>query len=343
MRTKRVLWLRNLPFSLHTTEEVEAAMVDAFRKREANTPRVKGVELQHRLSGRYNGSAWVELMDERELEATLRSVRASCFFIGGRKVRAQIAVRPDYDDDVESGLSDDLERVSAAFKSRRLPTLENIRQVLLRNDSHHVLRRAMLPGLTLPNWQEQDKVVEEKVKGNEYLEPMGRFAETIVSVDRVQKVVKGGVITRFRALVVVGNLMGAGGYAFGKAATPADAVARASKAAKRDLHFYDRFLDIALAHDVRGAHNSCLVDIFAKPPGSGVNGGKLGRAILMQLGFSSFTIKAHGRRTPACCVYATFNALNNLMSVENVARSRGRRIVEVENSLHNRGDEPSST
>jgi len=238
-------------------------------------------------------------------------------------------------------VNDALTEMTSVYESRALPTVDEIREVLLRNDSYGVLREAMLPGLMLDEWEakkeeEGEEEEEEKDRPRRRFTParaMGRFAETIVRVDRVQKVVKGGVITRYRALVVVGNLMGAGGYAFGKGASPQDAVARASQAAKRDLHFFDRFMDTALTHDVRGKHNNCTVDIFATPPGAGPKGGKLGRAILTQLGFSSFTIASHGRRTPASYVYATFNALNTLRSVEDIARSRGRRILEIDHAL----------
>lgn len=331
MRAKRVLHLRNLPFALQTVEEVEAAVLHAFRNGVARSPKVRSVILQRRLSGRYNGSAWVDLVDEREIDATIRSIRASGIKIGGRNIIAKIALRSD-DDSNEAELSDDLGHATAVFAANSVPTLYEIREVLLRNDSHRILRRAMLPGLTLPEWQEQCNEEHDTNRKERWI-PMGRFAETIVRVDRVQKVVQGGVTTRFRALVVVGNLLGAGGFAFGKAATPADAVARASKAAKRDLHFFERFLETALAHDVSGSHNNCTVEVFATPPGSGVKGGKLGRAILMQLGFSSFTIKAYGRRTPASYVYAIFNALNSLLSVEQLARSRGRRLLQVEHAL----------
>jgi len=83
---------------------------------------------------------------------------------------------------------------------------------------------------------------------------------------------------------------------------------------------------------VRGKHNNCIVDIYAKPPGSGIVGGPLGRRILTQLGFSSFTIKARGRRTPYSYCAAAFDALSKHRSVEEIARSRGRRILEIEHA-----------
>lgn len=332
---KRVLLIRNLPFELNNRASVESAVISALVTYRLPV-RVSGVELQcRRSSGRFNGAAWVSLAEERQIDATLRTIRKGGLVVGDRKVRGSVVLRI-VDEGENAGCALDI--IGGYFGSRPLPTVDELRELLLRNDAHDVLRRAMLPGLLLPESVAETRDEEPTDHSTTCAElpasaPMGRFAETIVRVDRVQKAVKGGVITRFRALVVVGNLMGAGGFAFGKAATPAEAVARASKAAKRDLRFFDRFLDTALAHDVRGTHNNCTVDVLATPPTSGPKGGRLGRAILTQLGFSNFTIKVHGRRTPASYVYATFNALGHLQSVEDIARKYGRRLLEIEHSL----------
>ena len=118
---------------------------------------------------------------------------------------------------------------------------------------------------------------------------------------------------------------------------------------------------MGLTHDVRGKHNNCRVAIYATPPGSGSKGGargpapfprdarrgnvrplestwrgrhrRLGRRIMTQLGFSSFTIKGRGRRTPYSFVAATFDALSNHNSVRDIAMKRGRRILEIEYAL----------
>mmetsp|Transcript_18597 Transcript_18597/g.22832 ORF Transcript_18597/g.22832 Transcript_18597/m.22832 type:complete len:361 (+) Transcript_18597:3-1085(+) len=234
--------------------------------------------------------------------------------------------------------------------SNQMPDLEQVRSILVDedNDRWDFLRMAKMPGLTKPEWLHDDdpyirmKREHEEARAAEEQddaedphpsEVLGRWAETIVRIDRVQKVVKGGNITKYRALVVIGNLMGAGGYSYGKGVTPQDAVARASRKAKQDLHFIERFKGCALAHDVKGKFNSCIVNIFATPPGYGARGSILGRAILKQLGFSSFTIKAHGRRTPSSYVYATFDALAQLQSPEDMARARGRRLFEIESRM----------
>ena len=46
--------------------------------------------------------------------------------------------------------------------------------------------------------------------------PHGDWAETIVKVDRTQKVTKGGTIMTYRCLIITGNGKGAGGFGMGK-------------------------------------------------------------------------------------------------------------------------------
>ncbi|KAJ8600707.1 hypothetical protein CTAYLR_003913 [Chrysophaeum taylorii] len=343
VRAKRVLSLRNLPFALNTVERVESAVLGLLpRGCEASK-----VELVTRSSGRFNGRAFLELKDERQVDMALRSLRGQD--VEGRPLKTRIVLRPLTPEDEASRQKDPLEELVRSFEERPTPTVDEVREAMLEYDQYDFFKTWKMPGLTKPEWLEAETKPEEKPKedagidGTDYSKPMGRWAETIVRVDRVQKVVEGGVVTKFRALVVVGNLMGAGGYAHGKGSSPQDAVARASRAAKQDLHFYDRFEGTALTHDVRGKHNSTIVDIIATPPGYGATGGRLGRAILTQLGFSSFTIKGYGRRTPASFVYATFNALNHLDSVESIARRRGRRLLEIEHGLKNEKGLPLTT
>lgn len=319
---KRVLSLRNLPFSIDTVDRLRSALGESV------VPASAKVELVTRESGRFNGRAILEYDKETALEAALAAVRSS--ELEGRAIKAKVVVVPrpaiDFDEDELGSWVHELEE-------QRMPSLDEVRSRLLDNDQYGHIKSMNLPGLG--GTGDDEKKIEPPVPEDDKPAVLGRWAETIVRVDRVQKVVPGGTIMKYRALVVVGNLMGAGGYGHGKGASPQEAVARASRAAKNDLHFVDRYMNCALTHDVRGSHNNCTVDIFATQPGFGMKGGRLGRAILTQLGFSSFTIKAYGRRTPASNVYATFNALANLQSVEDIARKRGRRILEIEHAIRN--------
>ena len=325
----RVVKVKALPFDLNT----EALLRNAFSEQDISP---SDIELRQRSNGRFNGAASLTFDDVDEATKAFRRLRHDGIQVGGRAVEVAwgtTAFEPEPEPTREELEEDPLKVLTRVLDERRLPTLDQIRAEMLQNDQHDIVREARFPGLIMGD----DEVDEEppqpkKKKVVDPSEPLGKWAETIVKINRVQKVVRGGPIMRYRALVVVGNLMGAGGFAYGKGHSPRDAVARASKAAKRDLRFVERFRDTSLLHDVRGKHNNCIVDIYAKPPGSGIVGGPLGRRILTQLGFSSFTIKARGRRTPYSYCAAAFDALSKHRSVEEIARSRGRRILEVEHA-----------
>ena len=72
------------------------------------------------------------------------------------------------------------------------------------------------------------------------------------------------------------------------------------------------------------------VVLRAVPPGYGLRGGPVAKAILTQMGIADCTAKAHGRRTPIAVVRSVFKALARHQSLHEVARARGRRIVELE-------------
>lgn len=173
----------------------------------------------------------------------------------------------------------------------------------------------------------------------------------------------------YRTLVVVGNAQGAGGFGMGRGANPAEAVARGIRSAKKNLVVVDRFKNAGLVHTVEGRHNNCKVVLRAVPPGYGMKGSRTAKAVLTQMGISDCTAKAHGRRNafsvvrvgwrgfavrgePGCniptvccrccllfkCVspptspplQAMFKALARHQSLAQIARLRGRRIVELE-------------
>jgi small subunit ribosomal protein S5 len=157
----------------------------------------------------------------------------------------------------------------------------------------------------------------------------GTWIETVVAVDRVQKIIKGGSIMSYRVLVVVGNAQGAGGFGIGKAADPGTATTRAIREAKKNIIVVDRYKNTALVHSVEGKHNSCRVVLRAVPPGWGTKGGKVVKTILEQMGISDCTGKAVGRRHPYAVVRATFKALARHTSVADISRSRGRRVLDV--------------
>lgn len=174
------------------------------------------------------------------------------------------------------------------------------------------------------------EVDEEEIDPNQ--KAFGPWSETIVRVDRVQKVQRGGTMVRYRALVIGGNLNGCAGYGIAKANAPNEACAAATRMARRNIFFVDRYLGTGLTSSLAGRHNSCKVSLFSVSPNRGLHGHPLILEILKYFGISDCTAKSHGNRNVYNVVYATFKALLTHESLEDIALKRGKRMITLERS-----------
>jgi len=158
----------------------------------------------------------------------------------------------------------------------------------------------------------------------------GPWSETIVRVDRVQKVQRGGTMVRYRALVIGGNLNGCAGFGVAKANAPNEAAAAAARVAKRNIFFIDRYNGTGLTSDLAGRHNSCRVALRSVNPNRGLNGHPLIREIMKYFGITDCSAKSHGNRNVHNVVRATFKAIMTHESLEDVALKRGKRLMNLE-------------
>ena len=135
--------------------------------------------------------------------------------------------------------------------------------------------------------------------------------DTVVSINRVTKVVKGGKNLSFSALVVVGDGHGVVGFGVGKAKEVPSAIKKGIEAAKKGL------IRVPLRArrfrtPIVGKFGSGSVLLKPAPDGTGIIAGGAVRAVVEAAGLHNVLTKSLGSANPHNVVRATFNGLECL-------------------------------
>ncbi|MCH2202387.1 MAG: 30S ribosomal protein S5 [Fuerstiella sp.] len=154
------------------------------------------------------------------------------------------------------------------------------------------------------------------------VETRNETAETVVQIRRCACVVKGGRRFSFAALVVTGDRNGRVGYGYGKAVEVPLAVEKATKASNRSQRKVP-LVETTVPHQVVGRFRASRVLLLPARPGTGVIAGACVRAVLEAAGVTDILTKSFGSTNPLNLVKATFDALGQLRTKEEVARLRG--------------------
>ena len=152
--------------------------------------------------------------------------------------------------------------------------------------------------------------------------------DTVVHVNRVTKVVKGGKNFSFSALVVVGDGKGRVGFGLGKAKEVPSAIAKGVERAKRHL-MHVPLKGTSIPHAVVGHFGAGRVLLRPASPGTGVIAGGAVRAVLESAGVADILTKCIGTANPHNVVRATFEGLSMLKDPSVLARLRGKDLADV--------------
>jgi small subunit ribosomal protein S5 len=153
--------------------------------------------------------------------------------------------------------------------------------------------------------------------------------DTVVSINRVTKVVKGGKNLSFSALVVVGDGHGVVGFGVGKAKEVPSAIKKGIEAAKKAL-IKVPLQGTTIPHAVLGKFGSGTVLLKPAPDGTGIIAGGAVRAVVESAGLHNVLTKSLGSANPHNVVRATFAALLDVKDPVTIGRLRGKDLAEIE-------------
>ena len=150
----------------------------------------------------------------------------------------------------------------------------------------------------------------------------------LVALNRVSKTVKGGRISRFAALMVVGDKNGHVGVGLGKAAEVPEAIRKGIEDAKKNMITVS-LKGTTIPHEVTGVFGAGKVLLKPAAPGTGIIAGGKVRAVLELVGVSNIRAKCLRSNNPTNVVKATIAGLEQLRSAEEVAKIRDISVEQV--------------
>ncbi len=149
------------------------------------------------------------------------------------------------------------------------------------------------------------------------------LSENTIKINRSAAVVKGGRRFSFSALTVSGNRAGVVGHGYGKARQVPAAIEKAGKDAKKHLMRVPLNAAGSIPHEVTGRFCGAEIRLVPASEGTGIIAGASVRAVCEAAGVRIILTKSYGSTNPINLLKATFQALAQLRTPEDVAALRG--------------------
>ena len=154
------------------------------------------------------------------------------------------------------------------------------------------------------------------------------LVEKLVSLNRDSKVVKGGRRFTFAAHVDDGAQYGKIGFGSGKANDVTEAIRKAVDKAKEHMITVP-MIRSTIPHETVGNFKGASVLLRPAVPGTGVIAGGAVRSVMDACGIKDVLSKSLGSKNSVNRVKATFVALEQLFDAKELAKSRGKNLIDM--------------
>lgn len=168
---------------------------------------------------------------------------------------------------------------------------------------------------------ESEEVVKDIAKSDGY-------QEKLVAVTRTAKVVKGGRVFGFAALVVIGDGKGRVGFGRGKAREVPIAIQKAMDQARKNM-VYIPLAGNTIHHEIISSYGASKVFLKPASDGTGLIAGGAMRAVLEVVGIQNILAKSIGSTNPNNVVRATIQALTAVATPDYVSAKRGKTVKYI--------------
>ncbi|KAG9296413.1 hypothetical protein G9A89_015005 [Geosiphon pyriformis] len=166
------------------------------------------------------------------------------------------------------------------------------------------------------------------------LDEIANLQKRALVIKRVVNMTAKGKLPSMYTLVVVGNGEGVAGYGEGKHEEVIMAIRKATNQAIKNLQFFERYDDRTLYHDISHKFHATRLMLWARPPGFGLRVNHNIHEICKCIGIQDLSGKVFGSTNSMNVIKATFEALANQRLPQDIARQRGKKLVDVQHTYY---------